>query len=83
MAIPKQGEDWCHLPEEVGLVSHAGRWCLPAGPLSLDPGITLGGGVPAFPKASHLETEPVRGAGALSSSLEYQDIGPLFAPVLR
>jgi hypothetical protein len=42
--------DWCHLPEEVGLVVGNGGWArLPAGPLHLDPGILAGGGVPTAP----------------------------------
>lgn len=43
-------EDWCHLPEEVGLVGgHSGWWRLPAGRLTLDKGIAREGGVPALP----------------------------------
>jgi hypothetical protein len=43
-------EDWCHLPEEVGLVvGNGGWWRLAAGPLAIDPGILAGGGIPAYP----------------------------------
>jgi hypothetical protein len=44
-------EDWCHLPEEVGLVPAIGAtgWRLPAGPLYLDPAIPASGGLPRYP----------------------------------
>lgn len=44
--------DWCHLPEEVGLVAHGGRWVLPAGPLTAD---LPPGGVPSFPRTRPVE----------------------------
>ena len=45
-------EDFCHLPEEVGLRQNAaGWWAIPAGRLKLDPGIARGGGIPNLPTA--------------------------------
>ena len=46
-------EDWCHLPEEVGLVSTpGGRYRLPTGNLRLDAGIRRNGGVPSYPNTA-------------------------------
>ena len=47
------GEDWCHLPEEVGLVSTpGGRYRLPTGTLRLDAGIRRNGGVQSYPNTA-------------------------------
>ncbi len=47
---PGRREDWCHLPQEVGLVSGPGGWWgLPDGPLTLDPSISRAGGIPCYP----------------------------------
>lgn len=61
--------DWCHLPEEVGLVSNGGRWAVPADgdQLALDGGILARGGVPCFPRARRFVSD------AISSQF-----GPLF-----
>ena len=40
-------EDWCHLPEEVGLVLNRGGWyALPKGTPRLDKAIRAAGGIP-------------------------------------
>lgn len=49
---PGEGEDWCHLPEEVGLVTSPGGWYRIGARLTLDPGIRRNGGIPGYPNTA-------------------------------
>ena len=54
-------EDWCHLPEEVGLrLKSGGWWVLPPTRPKLDPAIARGGGIPHLPTAFRAPKRPAR-----------------------